>query len=395
MKRNPLFWVLACALFICLHWKMPVYGDTTDRQPSMASDQLQQLDTSIDFVQFRTLPNTTVRDVWEIVSELNLTIVRVETAYTMGDREWFDTLYSPDAASEEELTNQIIDARREIWENLIDGNDWKLDEAYQYEAGLDFLGKDDDELPPPIIFSVMLRGDRDQLRIASGFLSENRELHFVSDMVQKFVDEHVRDEKTTAAPANETWLPENGYVATGPSSTSGYRYVTQKLWWDDKSGFKASGDYSTYEHEFFLYNYPDSYSGTYLNELSTPWPNCYPALKSSSQNFPAEAYAYLDTRITYYGACLSHYDQVEFTAGLVFASKVVTYTTYTGTMVVANGKTSTDQFLLKGQIGYCPYSASTCASYLTWGVYGQVHDYIQPDNGSWDHTVPGTKSWYE
>ncbi|OGY84910.1 MAG: hypothetical protein A3F54_04155 [Candidatus Kerfeldbacteria bacterium RIFCSPHIGHO2_12_FULL_48_17] len=354
----------------------------------------------VDSLQFRTLPYITVEDVWGMVSKYHLTLVRIETDYMMGDREWFDTVYSPQARSSQELYEEIIQARREIWGNICKEDPLSSDEETQYQAGIDFLQMADDEIDAPQIFSVFLAGTRPGLRAAVNTLAQDQDVPYLSEVINQFL---MNDEPppvtTAAAPDKEKWLPEDGSVVTGPSSTSGYRYVTQTLRWDDKSGFAASGHYSTYEHEFFLYNYTGgSYqAGTYLSAASTAWPACYPNLKSSSHNYPASAYAYLDTRLTYKGSCPSSFNEVEFTHGLVFASKISAWTNYKVTMTVANGNTSTDEFKLQGDIGYCTSSASTCAANLTWGVYSEnLHERIEPDSsGVWNKTVPGTKYWTE
>lgn len=382
--RNRWFWLIALCLVSSL-WVMPTVQAVQ-----------RPIQPTVDLVQFRTQQPTTVDELWSIINQFDLTLVRLETAYTMGDREWFDTLYAPDTNSVEELLDNIIQARSDTWNSLLDSNAWEVDEVGQYEAALTFLRTPEVKLDAPQVFSVMLAGQRSNLVRAIQILAENQTVPFLSDLIQLQSSDSARNTATTAAPSNETWLPENGSVTTGPSSTSGYRYVTQKLKWDDKSGFQSSGNYSTYEHEFFLYNYNDSYAGTYLTTASTAWPNCYPNLKSSSYNYPSSAYAYLDTRLTMSGTCPSTFNEVEYTHGLVFASKISANTTYTVTMTAANGSKSSDEFKLQGDIGYCPYSTSDCAAYLTWGVYSHgLQTRIQPDDSSWDHTVPGTKSWTE
>lgn len=360
-----------------------------------------QEDTSsvaLDVINFRVDSGLSVVDLWNSLNVTDIQIARIETIYLMGDREWFDTLYFPVGESPEELEDEILQNRKSTWFNLL-ASDWPDEEADQYYAAEVFVQTPNDQLEPSEVFSVMLVGATDVLVQQSSWLSIDSEAVPLSVMRAQIEQDESSIMPVASAPSDETWVPESGDVKTGSSSTSGYRYVTQKLKWDDKSGFASSGYYSTYEHEFMLYNYSGwSYAtGTYLGETSTAWPNCYPSLYSNSHNFPSSSYAYLDTRLTGTGTCPSHFDELEFTFGLVFASKVSANTSYTVTMTVANGTTSTDEFKLQGDIGKCSKSTSTCASWLTWGVYSHnLQERIQPDSsGTWDTTVPGTKSWTE
>lgn len=360
-----------------------------------------QEDTSsvaLDTINFRVDPGFSVVDLWNSLDITDVQIARVETVYLMGDREWFDTLYFPVGESPEELEDEILQNRKSTWLDLLAG-DWLDEEADQYHAATAFVQTPDDQLEPSEVFSVMLVGATDVLVQQADRLSIDSQAMPLSVMRERIEQDESSIMPVASAPSDETWVPESGDVKTGSSTTSGYRYVTQKLKWDDKSGFASSGNYSTYEHEFMLYNYSGgSYAaGTYLGETSTAWPNCYPSLYSNSHNFPSSAYAYLDTRLTGTGTCPSHFDELEFTFGLVFASEVSANTSYTVTMTVANGTTSTDEFKLQGDIGKCSKPTSTCASWLTWGVYSHnLQERIQPDSsGTWDTTVPGTKSWTE
>ncbi len=354
---------------------------------------------SDDFIQLRVRSTTTVDRLWTIITKSNVNLVRIETTYAMGDRKWFDTIYSPVSDTPDDLISEIIHVRQDTWRDMVTNNAWSMDEGDQFKAGLEFLKMKEDEIEPPMVFSVLLGGKRADIREASFQLSDDREIPLISELVSEMMNQSAHRQTCATRPVDEKWLPESGNVTTGNSTTSGYRYVTQRLMWDDKSGFASSGNYSTYEHEFMLYNYTGgSYAaGTYLGATSTAWPNCQPNLRSSSHNYPSTAYAYLDTRITMWGTCPSSFDEVEFTHGLVFASQISTGTTYTVTMTVASGTTSTDEFKLQGDVGYCPYSSSTCASSMTWGVFSHGSpSRIQPDtDGIWDTTIPGTRSWTE
>lgn len=345
------------------------WQETADSSATPNAD-IARRNNDIDVASFRVIPGTKSWDISDILNDPTIHILSVETTYVMGDRTWFDTIYEPKATTEAELRAEVMEARRKIWSDILsNGHNPQPDEIAQYEAGNAFLQTVQETAPDPDIFSLKLMGKTDRLKDVALFLAEPEGIGLLSEAHRALQDTRIEENTASSAafspPSSEKWMPESGYVTTGNSpSYSGYRYIEETVKWDDKSGFSSSGHYSAYEHELYF----DTSDGkTYLSNTTTSWSSCYPNLYRSSHNFPASAYAYLDTRLSgNFSYCVTQ--PLEFTFGLVFASKVSAGVTYTVQMHVSQGFASSDAMELQGELGYCLLPQSTCASYLTWGI---------------------------
>ncbi|MCA9392095.1 hypothetical protein KC614_02730 [candidate division WWE3 bacterium] len=174
----------------------------------------------------------------------------------------------------------------------------------------------------------------------------------------------------------ESWAPEEGNLLVQPHSWSGYRYVQNRFWWDNTSGFNSR---STYEQDFFL-NASDGSTygpGTYLNR-SQDWrgvPNVY----YWASDLPR---AYLDTRAS------DPAYQVAFTIGSAQVSSVSTYRWYYTYIMTTNGDANIDSASLQGQIGH--RTPSGC--YSTWCSFSEYHEDLT-NYGKWGITVPNYIWW--
>lgn len=159
-----------------------------------------------------------------------------------------------------------------------------------------------------------------------------------------------------------TWLPKRGGTIVRPSnSRDTERYVHQAIIWTDVSGF---GSNSTYEHDFYLYNYDGK---TYLSRAQ--WPNGIPKVTYWGSNLPR---AYLDTRFS------DPAEEVAYVIGCADGDAIQANTWYWSQIRTKPGDASVDKAKLFGQVGH--RSPSRC--YSTWCVFA---DQTEPIVGSWSN----------
>lgn len=93
---------------------------------------------ALDVIQFRTDPELSVEDLLSTLTFSNSMLARVETVYVMGDRTWYDTIYSPTSTTPEELKKEIFQVRRDMWRDQLEDDDWTEDEIEQYQKEKQF-----------------------------------------------------------------------------------------------------------------------------------------------------------------------------------------------------------------------------------------------------------------
>jgi len=137
----------------------------------------------------------------------------------------------------------------------------------------------------------------------------------------------------------------------------------------------------TYEHKTYLYNYDRR---TYLDGISTSYPDCFPNLVYGVTSWPSASMPYLDTRLAENGVSCE-IDELSYTVGAAQASALQANTDYFTYLRFANGNDTVDKFKLQGQVGY-RYPTSC---YETWCAYKYKIYTLIP---AWA-SVPGTRSW--
>lgn len=174
------------------------------------------------------------------------------------------------------------------------------------------------------------------------------------------------------------YLPTTGSSDISNSTVAGERYTKQNMKWTNN--YFASDE--TYEHKLYLYNYDNK---TFLNGVSTAYPNCYPTLTYAATTWGSVAEPYLDTRFAEnLVSCES--SELSYSIGAAQASAITTNTTHYTYMRTTHGNDSSDKFKVQAQVGF--RNPSTC--YTTWcSAKYKIYNVIP----SWSTAAPGTQSW--
>lgn len=219
------------------------------------------------------------------------------------------------------------------------------------------------------IVSIVIQGEADSIE---KFTTDSSLVKGVELIPATDVDSPAQQQITWVNP--NTWLPNRGRTIVRPANSQDTeRYVHQTMIWTDVSGF---GTNSTYEHDFFLYNYDGK---TYLSRGQSL--NGIPQVNYWGSNLPR---AYLDTRFG------DPAGEVAYVIGCADGDAIQLNTWYWSQIRTAKGDSNTDLAKLFGQLGY--RSPSGC--YTTWCVFASQ---TEPVVGSWSTpwaiSVPADHWW--
>ena len=251
--------------------------------------------------------------------------------------------------AEEGLSSQALTTK---WEKIYKGMAIDIGNAQGNESGNGLSEQSFQEIPEFKVESVFITTPVD----SSASVSQSNEL-------------------STQGWWNGGTAPDSGLIYTGPSTYGvGNRYAYNYFQWNNDPSF---GHYSTYEHDFFLNNDPNSSlgSGTYLTTSQT-WQG-YPTVEYVASTLPS---AYLDTR------AFDGSDEVAYTIGSGWAKDIVANSGYYTYFISKNGLTSQDNGKLSAQIGeQRPWGCST-----TWCSFSTNIITLVP---AWTVPVPGVHNW--
>jgi hypothetical protein len=170
------------------------------------------------------------------------------------------------------------------------------------------------------------------------------------------------------------WVPAQGTSYIHPSSAGG-RYVQQNMYWNSWWNVSGFGINSTYEHDFFLYNYDNR---TYLS--SNQAANGIPTVSYWTSNLPRP---YLDTRFG------DPSGEKAYTIGSANGLDIWPFNQYWYYIRTPNGNTSVDTGKINAQLGY--RNPSWC--YTTWCSFQDPNTPIYRLILAWNISAPGTKNW--
>lgn len=179
-------------------------------------------------------------------------------------------------------------------------------------------------------------------------------------------------------------VPSSGQVMTGtftaPGVTTPTRGVLNYMNWNSI----LFEEIQTYEHDFFL----SSSGGTYLDRNFSIPPWCQPNAVYAATSWTSASEPYLDSNLDTSGLCQSS-GWITFAIGSGRADELTTGNHFTA-LLMANGDSATDNYLLQGQVGY--RNPSNCHSTLCSYAYGYAVNettHYGVSNGS----VPAMVNW--
>lgn len=180
-----------------------------------------------------------------------------------------------------------------------------------------------------------------------------------------------------------SWVPDVGRVrAYNSSYGTNNRFVYHQFKWSEKR--RPFGNWYTYEHDFFLNDYPEStLPGTYLSKAVNYWG--FPLVSYWSSNLP---YAYLDTRyLDDFGVQGSNYE-LAYTIGSGNAHSIHENKWYYTYLRMRKGSANRDNAKLNAQLG----TQIPVGSTSVWNSFG-VANYLLVY--AWNISLPGTTYWHE